>query len=367
MKKLLLLWAMVYVFAGMAQTINFDQTSYVFGRIKEEAGKVEHVFTITNKGDKPLILQSVTASCGCTTPEWPRDPILPGKTAGIKVVFDPTNRGGNFDKRITVVSNATNGNAELKISGVIEARELKLEDKYRQTMGDLRFVTAFAAFTEVKNTESKSQEIEFVNTSKKVIKLEALNVPAFLKIDIQPSEIKPDQKGVIVVTFDGTKAKEFGYTLDYVNLKINGVADKAYRLMVSSTLAEDFSKLTSKQLADAPHASFEGAEVQDMGQYGKRVDVTFSFPDTPSGQKITKDFKFKNTGKSNLVIRNSKASCGCTTVEPSGKVIKPGATGVIKVVFDTDGRSGPQSKTVTLTLNDPDAPTVKLIVRGTLK
>jgi len=59
--------------------ITFTEESYDFGKIAEEKGPVTHEFTFTNTGAQPLIIQSVKASCGCTTPDWTRDPVLPGK------------------------------------------------------------------------------------------------------------------------------------------------------------------------------------------------------------------------------------------------------------------------------------------------
>ena len=74
-----------FVFAS-AQTISFDKTTFDYGTVK--AGADGHrFFTVKNTGDKPLIISKVQASCGCTTPEWSQDPIMPGKTAQIKVGY----------------------------------------------------------------------------------------------------------------------------------------------------------------------------------------------------------------------------------------------------------------------------------------
>lgn len=59
--------------------ISAKETIYDFGEIKEADGKVSHTFKIDNTGDAPLVLTRVIASCGCTTPEWTKEPIAPGK------------------------------------------------------------------------------------------------------------------------------------------------------------------------------------------------------------------------------------------------------------------------------------------------
>ena len=86
-----------------AQSISFDKTTYDYGTVKTGADG-HRMFTVKNTGDKPLIISRVQASCGCTTPEWSQDPIMPGKTAQIKVGYNTT-IVGPFTKIIEVYSN----------------------------------------------------------------------------------------------------------------------------------------------------------------------------------------------------------------------------------------------------------------------
>ena len=77
-------------------------------------------FTFTNNGNEPLILSNVKASCGCTTPSWTKEPIMPGQTGTIKVSYNTRNIG-SFNKTITVTSNAINTpRVVLKIKGKVE-------------------------------------------------------------------------------------------------------------------------------------------------------------------------------------------------------------------------------------------------------
>lgn len=86
-----------------AQTISFDKTTIDYGNVASKSDG-HRVFTFKNTGDKPLILSKVSASCGCTVPEWSKDPILPGKTGQIKVGYN-TNIVGQFNRSIEVYSN----------------------------------------------------------------------------------------------------------------------------------------------------------------------------------------------------------------------------------------------------------------------
>jgi hypothetical protein len=86
--------------------ISIDKETHDYGNIAFEAnGECE--FTITNTGTEPLIITGARGSCGCTVPTYPQEPIAPGKTAVIKVTYD-TKRPGNFNKSVTITSNAVN-------------------------------------------------------------------------------------------------------------------------------------------------------------------------------------------------------------------------------------------------------------------
>ena len=105
-----------------AQTISFDKTTIDYGKVPY-AGPSEKVFTVSNRGDKPLIISKVVASCGCTTPKWSRQPILPGKSAKITVGYDTT-IAGEFLKLIEVHSNdPQQGRAALYIKGKIDPKK----------------------------------------------------------------------------------------------------------------------------------------------------------------------------------------------------------------------------------------------------
>lgn len=100
---------MLSSFASNAQNdtlpvIKFDKTEHDFGKIKEGT-MATYSFVFYNKGQAPLQLKDVHASCGCTTPEWPKEPIMPGAKASIKAAFNSYGRPGLFTKYITVKSN----------------------------------------------------------------------------------------------------------------------------------------------------------------------------------------------------------------------------------------------------------------------
>lgn len=104
--------------AGKGAEMTFAAKTHDFGTIKEANGPVTYSFEFTNTGDEPLVIVDVKASCGCTRPEYPKEPIMPGKKGKIKVTFNPTGRPGEFNKEIKIRTN-TNKRPILKITGTV--------------------------------------------------------------------------------------------------------------------------------------------------------------------------------------------------------------------------------------------------------
>ena len=107
MKKFLFIAAAFILSAGaMAQSskpddfAKFNTDKHDFGKIKQAVPAV-YYFEITNKSAKPLVIENAHATCGCTVPEYQKDPILPGKTTNVKVEYNAAN-GGHFDKFVYV-------------------------------------------------------------------------------------------------------------------------------------------------------------------------------------------------------------------------------------------------------------------------
>lgn len=105
--------------ASEAAVIKFDQMEYNFGTINE-GDKVSHEYAFTNTGKTPLIISQALASCGCTVPEYPKEPIAPGKGGVIKVVFNSTAKFGKQNKAITITSNAVPSTTTLYLIGDIK-------------------------------------------------------------------------------------------------------------------------------------------------------------------------------------------------------------------------------------------------------
>ncbi len=99
-------------------SIEFPNEVYEFGEISQ-GEKVEHSFVFKNTGDNPLLISEAKGSCGCTVPEWPKDPIMPGKEGKIDVVFDSNGKQGKQNVTVTVVANTVPNVSILALKGTV--------------------------------------------------------------------------------------------------------------------------------------------------------------------------------------------------------------------------------------------------------
>lgn len=153
MNKMLLL-ALGLAFAGsytaQAQTtaatakasgaqIKFSEEKYDFGSIKQ-GDIVDHVFKFKNTGTQPLVISNVQASCGCTIPDWTKEPVAPGKMGMISAKFNSAGKMGMQTKVLTIESNAAAGAATVSL------------------VGEVKDPTAASATADVNTTESGKQK-----------------------------------------------------------------------------------------------------------------------------------------------------------------------------------------------------------------
>jgi hypothetical protein len=103
-----------------APEFKFEEEEYNFGTIKQ-GEVVTHIFAFTNTGKEPLIITSASGSCGCTVPEWPKEPIKKSDKGSVKVTFNSAGKMGMQDKTVTIQSNAKSNPKVIHIKGNVEA------------------------------------------------------------------------------------------------------------------------------------------------------------------------------------------------------------------------------------------------------
>lgn len=333
-------------------SISFDKTVHDFGKIMEADGIALCQFGFTNTGNIPLVITRVVASCGCTTPEWTREPIPPGGKGFVKASYNPRNRPGKFDKTITVMTNAPNPNTVLRIQGDVVPRELTVEDIYPYSMEQVRLKSNHIPFVKVFKGQEKTLLAEMINVSQEPVTIGFGKIPPHLRF-VSPGTLKPQEKGIIEISYDAGKHNDWGFVIDRVELLLNGKSTANSRLTISATIEEDFSSLSPQEIAKAPVIAFK--------------ETTFDFGNMKQRNTVEYDFVFTNNGKSDLLIRKINASCGCTAVKPKDNLVKPGESSSIKAVFNSGTFQGRQNKSITVITNDPKNPQVILRVTGNVQ
>ncbi len=354
---ILFIFLFSFQLSGYTQTnpkIEFLKTIHDYGTIKEEDGPVKSSFLFINKGNANLRLKDVRPSCGCTAANWTNEPIVPGDTGFVSTVFNPQNRPGIFNKGITVMTNdPSHPRMVLVIKGKVEPRPKTILDYYPTEIGQLRFYSNHLAFMDIYFGETDTDTLNIYNNSDQDMSLAFKDIPSHLSVKAIPEILKAKEEGVIIITYDTRKKNDWGLNFDRFVLVTNDSIQPTKILNVSAIVQEDFSGLSDKDLEKAPKIVFEN----DRFRFGQKKQ----------NEKLEYTFRFSNEGKRDLIIRKIKASCGCTAVEPEKMTLKKGEKSNIKIVFNTVGqRTGAQHKTITVITNDPQNPTTKLHIQGTL-
>jgi hypothetical protein len=102
--------------------VEFDKMEHDFGMIEANA-KVETEFIVKNVGEADLLISNATATCGCTVPDYPKQPLKPGESAPIKVTFDPAGKSGIQSKTVTLTTNTEKGTETFTIKADVKAAE----------------------------------------------------------------------------------------------------------------------------------------------------------------------------------------------------------------------------------------------------
>ncbi|MCS6896116.1 MAG: DUF1573 domain-containing protein [Bacteroidia bacterium] len=337
MQKVLKLAA---AFAILWAQITFDKTEHDFGEVVEGPPAV-YTFTFKNTGTKPVKLTSVKASCGCTTPSWTQDEVPPGGTGQVQASYDTKGRPGNFIKTITVQYDGGTTPVILTIKGVVKSSN-QAQDKYGEVDANLAWTKRRETFGHVKSDQTPSLTFEVKNIGQSPVEfLEGVELKPMFKLSFSPKVLPPGQEGKVTITLDGKAARAAGWKnqsgfYEIIKIKTTDPVSPEKQLVVNGSFEIAY---TPEELAKAPKAVFPVTE--------------FDGGEVLEGQVVEYRFVLRNEGKSDLAIESVKASCGCTAVEPTEKLLKPGQSTEIVAKFDSRGRPGPQHKTITVETNDP--------------
>jgi len=331
--------------------IKYEKEVHDFGKIQEQDGSVNYTFKFINEGATPLVIQNVRPSCGCTTPDWSKEPILPGKTGFIKAVFNPANRPGAFNKSLTVTTNAEPAISRLYIKGIVEPKPRTIADDYPTVLGGIRVKYRSFNFGRITTEKPVTKSFDVYNDSENEITfLDDIESPEFIDVVVEPKTIAPKTLGKIKVTYDPSKENKLGFVSSLVVLKTNEAENNIKDFRAVASVEEYFPPMTAEQLAKAPKLKFENP-VHDFGAIKQ-------------GDQVSTELLFTNAGKGVLNIRDIKASCGCTITNLEKNDLNPGESASLKITFNSRGRRGIQQKSISVFSNDPANPTQRITIKA---
>ncbi len=329
----------------IAKPIQFREESFDFGIVKEEGGPVMHEFVFTNYSNRSIQILTVQASCGCTTPDWTKDLIAPGKTGFVQASFNPKGRPGYFNKSLTVTTNYDSNPIILQIKGqVAAAGESGQRSDFQVENGNWRLKSGSFNMGKVfLKDEPTVRDFQILNGGKNPITYSGEFIgPAYIKADVQPRTIAPGQKGNIKLSYNGKLKDKYGFQSDNIEFITDDEANPKKSFSVYATLEEDFKNLQPEDLAKAPQL--------------KLHTTTLDFGKIQANTSSVREVQFLNTGRRALDIRSIQGNCSCITASAEKTSLKPGESSTIKIAFNPTERKGTQQKSVTVYSNDPRNP-----------
>lgn len=221
--------------------IEFETRSHDFGNLKEGT-EAEKVFYFTNQGNAPIVVQEVKASCGCTTPEWTREPVLPTQKGMIKAVYHSAGRPGNFYKTITVISNATEPTLQLTIKGnVIPTNALSTIQQNvvanipAKNNAVLEILKTEHNFGKIAKGETVIYRFPLKNTGTEDLIVAGVNAPCeCVNFKMPTTTIKPNEESYIELFYQPSQTGQEPQLVE----------------IVSSAIRQNFSKITLRAIVE---------------------------------------------------------------------------------------------------------------------
>lgn len=360
-KRFAFLFALILPVIVMSQAvIVFETKDHDFGNIKEEDGRVSYEFVFENQGNAPLVISKVQASCGCTTPNWTKNPVEPGQKGKITVTYNPSGRPGKFSKSITVQSNATTERERLMIKGDVIPRpknEAKnaVQESFPIVMGNVRLETRAVEYGKIEKGTVKEQKLKIKNTSNEELKISFSNLPAYVSTGLSDKTLAPNAEGELVFVFDSKKCPKWGPFSTEIYLMQNSNKDNSdtYKITLKSNIIEDFSKMTMEQKRNAPILEISQRTI-DLGVVQASV-------------KQEGRFLIKNIGEKALEIRRVINDNAELTLKQEQFSVRGGKTAELKFTLAPDLKPGKYKRTITLQTNDPENVYVVLSIAWEVK
>ncbi len=332
----------------------FDKTTHDFGTILWKT-PAKAVFTVTNNGDKPLVISNVTTSCGCAVADWTKQPIAPGKSGTVTSTFD-AKALGRFRKSVGIYCNAADRPIYLTIRGEVSAEPKECTSMYPYEVGPVRIDKQTLEFDDANKGDKPFIELLIANISEEPYTPVLMHLPPYLTTEATPNVIKKGGTGKVKVVLDTDKLPKFGITTASVYLS-RFPGDKVgaeNEIPVSAVLLPDFSKVSAQQRNNPPVIELSSTEI--------------SMLPLAENEKRIHNVTIRNAGRSDLEIQDLQVFNSALGVQLKKRVLKPGTATKLKITaFGKNLAKVKGEPRVLMITNDPKQPKIIIKVNVTSK
>ena len=379
--------ALVIMASGVAaaqstfgNVVSVDKVTHDFGDIFTDQGSVSCTYTFTNISDKPILLLQAVSSCGCTTTEWTREPIQPGKTGTVIAEFDNRDGPYPFDKTVTVYVSDLKNPIVLHLRGSAHENARPLKETYTLKIGNMGVKSLEIKAGSISQRETKSGTVVIANVGITPMKLEFKDVSEGLTVEVFPNPVPAKSVANLTYTIKASRER-WGKNWYYATPVIDG---RVYKAIGKLPEAEEpvgetnfytepnrrlgigkseiaFWAVTKENFASLP----EG--YKDEMSNPVFTKSTVNFGKLAPGAKTTLTFEYTNKGKQDSEFYKLDADCTNVKVVEMEKTA-PGKKGKIVVDLDTKGMpKGDNIIALTLITNSALRPVISLQIAGTIQ
>lgn len=319
------------------------------GTILEEQGPQTVEFEFTYNADSTGLITEVVLECGCTTADYSRDSLFQGDVGQVKVTFDPSSAAGYFSRLLVVKGNLSGMQDSLFLEGISIPYPSQPEKVYTVRKGDLGFRLRKVNMGDVFDNEPKEKFVEFFNFGSKNLTSSnfSFSGPSYIQITQIPELIRPQERGLFRITYDGKVKNDLGFFEDEISVFWQGSENEAINLEIIADLFQYFPPTSSENTQSLPQLLIEKKEI-DLGEIGDK-------------SVIRRTVNLSNPGKSPVEIKKIQGNCECLRIEVGKNEILPGETVELILTFDPSGRKGIDQRNIYIFSTDPINP-VQLIV-----
>lgn len=300
-------------------------------------------FVLKNDGHKPLVINNVLKSCGCTEVDYPKTGIAAGESFVIKAVYD-AKQMGSFTKQVCLYTNAGEEPFILSMRGKVVGSVVDFAGPYDEMLGAIKSDAQEVEFDDVNRGDRPVQRIHIFNPTDEVMEPVVMHLPDYLHAFVSPSKVAPRHSAEISFVLDSKKLRDLGLnqTSVYLGERPGDKIAPEKEIVVSAVLLPGFDNMTPARKALAPKMEMSTTDL-NLGSFNGK-------------KKLKGEILITNKGKSELDIRSMQMFTMGLQVNLKKSKILPGETVKMKVtaVAADLKKSRVRHPRILMITNDPD-------------